>query len=355
MLNSSLSISRIYKNSPICVGMGLVALDVILNGSPETPPKIFAGGSCGNVLSILSFLGWTSYPIARLKKNRAADELIGDLLKWQVKTDLVFTKDDGSTPIIIHRILRDKTGKPTHRFEFKIPETKQWLPNFKAVVNGEVDLIKQIVPKTKVFYFDRLSRSSIELAKYYKQKGSLIFFEPSSMTDERLFNESVQTSHIIKFSKERLPNYSTKFHKNQCVLEIETLGSKGIRYRTTRSRNKTWQIIKAPHLDSVQDAAGAGDWCSAGIIHTLGIRGAKGFRTVKKYDIETALMKGQILGALNCKFDGARGLMYNTTFRDLSQNVKELSSDKQPIIKHSTNTINQITDFSFEKLIAPLS
>jgi fructokinase len=354
MSNSSISVNRIYKNSPICVGMGLVALDVILNGSPDTPPKIFAGGSCGNVLSILSFLGWKSYPIARLRKNQAADELIQDLIKWDVKTDLVFIKDDGSTPIIIHRIFTDKSGKPTHRFEFKIPETKQWLPNFKAVVNGEVDLIKKIIPKTKVFYFDRISRSSIELAKYYRQNEALIFFEPSSMTDERLFSESLQTCHIIKFSKERLPNYSTKFHKNQCILEIETLGSNGIRYRTTKSRNKAWQIIKAPHLDSIQDTAGAGDWCSAGIIHSLGVKGAKGFQIAKKQDIETALIKGQLLGALNCKFDGARGLMYNTTFRDLSHNIKELSKDKQPVIKYSINLINQIADFSFEKLIAPI-
>jgi len=181
--------------------MGLVALDVILNGSPDTAPKVFAGGSCGNVLSILSFLGWRSYPIARLKKNRAADELIEDLLKWQVNTDLVFIKDDGSTPIIIHRIFKDKSGNPTHRFEFRTPDRKQWLPSFKAVVNGDVELIKKTISKTKVFYFDRISRSSIELAKYYREKGGLVFFEPSSMTDERLFVEALQTSDIIKFSR----------------------------------------------------------------------------------------------------------------------------------------------------------
>jgi len=151
-----------------------------------------------------------------------------------------------------------------------------------------------------------------------------------------------------------LPNYSLRFHKSQCALEIETLGSEGLRYRTKKSRNKSWHKISAPYIDSIKDSAGAGDWCSAGIIHSLGTNGAKGLERATHEQIKQALTIGQLLGALNCKFDGARGLMYNTTFRDLCNNIRDLSQKKQPAIRPSVNLTNQISGFSFEELIAPL-
>ena len=75
-----------YKHNAnaVCIGTGLLALDVILNGSPTTPPKFNAGGSCGNVLTILSFLDWSIFPIARLADNKASIELLNDLNNWNV-------------------------------------------------------------------------------------------------------------------------------------------------------------------------------------------------------------------------------------------------------------------------------
>ena len=45
-------------------GSGPVTLDVACGESGG--PGFFAGGSCGNVLTILSYPGWDSYPAARL-------------------------------------------------------------------------------------------------------------------------------------------------------------------------------------------------------------------------------------------------------------------------------------------------
>ena len=72
------------RKKPICIGTGLVALDVILNGSPKTLPKLSVGGSCGNVLSILAFLDWKSLPIARLANNLATKELLTDFNRWNI-------------------------------------------------------------------------------------------------------------------------------------------------------------------------------------------------------------------------------------------------------------------------------
>ena len=48
--------------TPVVVGTGLVALDIVINSDVHRPPQLWAGGTCGNVLTILSYLGWHAYP-----------------------------------------------------------------------------------------------------------------------------------------------------------------------------------------------------------------------------------------------------------------------------------------------------
>lgn len=319
------------KSSPICIGTGLVALDVIMNGNPKTPLKIFAGGSCGNVMSILSFLSWDSYPIARLKKNNATKELLSDLSKWKVKTNMISTTEDGSTPIIIQRIKKDKNGLPIHRFEFRNPDDGSWLPSYKPVLSADVDKIVQKKAASKVFYFDRINRASIDFAKYYKSKGALIYFEPSSIGEMRLFEECLNVSDIIKFSSDRINNYSTLFPKQRVPLEIETLGKDGVQFRFSHELNqKSWNAVPANQVDVFFDAAGAGDWTSAGIISKLGKTGLKGFNSVKKEAVIAAIKYGQSLGSLNCFFDGARGMMYNLNKKEVETLVKTIQKSKKP-------------------------
>ena len=44
---------------PKVVGTGLIALDVVIGPDPETPVRSWAGGTCGNVLSIWRISGGT--------------------------------------------------------------------------------------------------------------------------------------------------------------------------------------------------------------------------------------------------------------------------------------------------------
>ncbi|HRE73460.1 MAG TPA: PfkB family carbohydrate kinase [Flavobacteriales bacterium] len=331
-------------NKDICIGTGLVALDVILNGKPETPPKFHAGGSCGNVLSILSYLGWSSYPVARLAKNAATKEIEKDFKKWEVQTSLISKTEEGSTPIIIHRILRDKNGNPKHRFEFKDPDTAAWLPQYKPVLSKEVDSIVDKQPNAKVFYFDRINRSSIDLAKANKANGAVIFFEPSSIgTNEKAFNECLQVADIIKFSIDRISNYAKLFPKQQVCLEIETVGKEGIRYRYSKEKKASnWSNVKPYIIKDAIDSAGAGDWCSAGIIDKLCKQGQKSFDSSSAESVKSALQYGQLLGALNCCFDGARGIMYNIAKNDFSKLVKKIQT---------TNSLD-LTKVEFPKAIS---
>lgn len=314
---------------PICFGAGLVALDVILNGSPATHPKLSAGGSCGNVLSILAFLGWDSYPIARLANNRAGDELIKDLGRWHIHTDHLRRNDDGRTPIIIHRIKRDKNDKPIHRFEFRDPETKSWLPQLKPITKNVATEVLEKNMCPEVFYFDRLNPGTFELAQSLKAQGTIICFEPSSIKDKKQFEQFLGVTDILKYSHERLPDYKAIFRSRRCFLEVETRGKEGLLYRSKNHADPNhWHAIPGFVLEEIEDAAGAGDWCTTGIIHLLCADGKQELYKAGVKRLNKALQFGSALGAMNCFYDGARGLMYHYTRDKLLTEVEGFISNK---------------------------
>lgn len=335
----------------LCVGTGLLALDVLMNGSPKTLPRLHTGGSCGNVLTILSYLGWETYPIARLANNNATLELEADLKKWKVKTDLITRTTDGSTPIIIHRILKDKEGKPKHRFEFRDPDTKEWLPRYKPVLSKDVPAIvekRDITPN--FFYFDRINRASIDLAKHFKAKGTIIYFEPSSIGNKlSLFEECLDVSHIVKFSNERISNYSDLFPEQKVCLEIETLGKDGLRFRYGKLKNSAkWHTLSPYTVNELNDSAGAGDWCSAGLIFKLG---NTQFSKLTLSNIKEALSFGQAIAAVNCSFDGARGAMYSLESKQLKKVVsKIIIGNPLDVSSLKKNQLNEGKKIKFSQL-----
>lgn len=353
MKHKELNIDKKKSSRAICFGSGLVALDVIMNGDPNTQPRFLAGGSCGNVLTILSFLGWKSYPIARLSNKPAVKLLLADLENQKVHLDLLSKSSDGSTPVIIHRILKDSENNPKHRYEFRIPKTQTWFPSFKPMLSSKVeDLVKfPLIPK--VFYLDRVSRSSIDLAKNYKEKGCLIFFEPSSISEEKQFKECLLFADIFKFSNDRLPQFKNLYPNRQVPIEIETLGANGLLYRSFKNKTDDWKFLPAFHIDNALDTAGAGDWCSAGLIHALFEnfdRSVIAELTVGK--LENILSYGQFLSAVNCNFYGARGLMYNYTYAEIKKIYLNYLKEKKIEIKKKEVgfTVNQ-SPYNFETLL----
>jgi fructokinase len=323
-----------FKHSkPVCIGTGLVALDVVINGDPNSPPKLWTGGSCGNVLTILSYLGWKSYPLARLRDDVAAEELLKDLERWKVRTILISRNDSGSTPIIIEKIGTNRSGIAWHRFEWVCPNCGSWFPRYKPVLARDIGQISMRIPQSQVFYFDRVVRSSIELAKMNKSKGALIVFEPSGINDKKLFYECLDVADIVKFSHERLGHAQELIERINVPLEIETLGAGGLRYRIDGNgkRSRKWKTMRSYPVVNLKDAAGAGDWCSAGIIHLLGSAGRKGFEKADAKDIDAALSFGQALAALNCYYEGARGSMYSTSKRKFKTLIRGIWNGTSPL------------------------
>lgn len=349
---NELNINKRKSSKSVCFGTGLIALDVILNGNPNTQPKFQTGGSCGNVLTILAFFGWKSYPIARLSDNYPAQLLFDDLKNHKVKLDLISQLEDGSTPIIIHKILKDLENNPKHRFEFRVPKTNTWFPSYKPVLSNKVKEITthKLIPK--VFYFDRVSRATIDLAKHYKTNGSLIFFEPSSIGTDTHFKECLTLADILKFSNDRLPQYKGTYLTRQVPIEIETLGANGLLYRSFKNKTEEWHFLPAIHIEDAKDTAGAGDWCSSGIIHSLTDEKSNTLKNLSIAKLQQALEFGQFLGALNCFFYGARGLMYNLSYLEIQRVYKIYLNSKEISINKSDPgfTINE-SPYNFSELL----
>ena len=213
---------------PCVVGAGLVTLDVVVNLSTDDEVQYFSGGTCGNVLTILSYLGWKARPVGRLKNNLSATWLVDDLEKWDVDTSFLSRTDDGSTPIIVQKIKEADDGTRTHSFSIRCPCCGAYLPSYKAILGKDTADIANRLSNQQVFFFDRVSRGTLMLANACADRGALVVFEPSGVGEPRLFQEAWSVAHVVKYSHVRLRDIADLDLKtsvrSDLLLEIETLG-----------------------------------------------------------------------------------------------------------------------------------
>jgi fructokinase len=308
-----------------CVGTGFIVLDVIRNSVGATAvERRMAGGSCANVLAILAYFGWDASAVGRIGHDNAGRELIADLSRWHVNTNLLEVEVGRGTPIIVQENYLDARGRPRHRFSRACPVCGATLPAFRPVLTSESAKIAAKVPPHAVFYFDRVAPGTLELAQSSRAKGALVVFEPSGIKDERLFAACLRTAHVVKYANDRIAGIHEVVAQAEVPVEIETLGAAGLRLRVrVDGRAGVWKELPAFSVPELRDAAGAGDWTTAGFIHMLMSEGAPadGAVTDAKF-VALAVRQGQALAALNCGFEGARGLMYAAD----AERVLELSA-----------------------------
>ena len=289
----------------LILGAGLISLDVLIRDGERLPVSYYVGGTCGNVMMILAHMGWDAFPIARLDGTKDTARLLADMKKNSVHTDFISTSD-GKTPVIVQRNFINKDGVPTHRFESRNNMGRFYL-DFKSLTLKQTnDVIARIDFVPKVFFFDRVSPAILRLANTFKEKGSAVFFEPSSRGgDVKTFNKCVEVADVVKFSDQRIKDYH-QFDDVEDKLFIQTRGAQGLTYRL----NSGWTHLEPMVNDNVVDTAGAGDWTAAALINEL-------YKDKEKHEIfhftptaiAEALNAAQRIGAQSCSYEGARGMM----------------------------------------------
>ena len=314
------------ENPPKAFGAGLIALDLILGADPEGPVKSWTGGTCGNVLSILGFLGWKSFPIARMNGDAASERVLADMQKWGVQLDFAKCEPQGETPIIVQQIKPDRNGNPSHRFLWACPSCGKHLPRFRAVTQAAVEVVSPHMGDASVFFMDRLSRAMLRMAQDASANGAVVVFEPSAKSDPKHFAEAIKIAHVLKYADQRLADAGDMIRDDTSViLEVQTLGERGLRFRSRADSGPSrWNKMKAFKTRRLADTCGSGDWCTAGLIHKLATGGIERFREFGSNEFADALTYGQGLAAWNCGFEGARGGMYSMSFAEFEQEVTDI-------------------------------
>lgn len=289
-------------------GAGFFAVDVVLNREGDVLTSSL-GGSAGNVLSILSAFGWHSMPFTVLGQDRPASKLEA---RWRaLGMDMRFVRRLAtcSTPVVFQHQLDPSCGR-THRYSFLCPKCgHRTIPNHEPYPVHFFSALRLQEPNADVFYFDRATIDNVELAEYFAHRGALVVFEPSLVSsDADLFRRAVTTADIVKYADDRLDSVDS-LSRRSIPLEIQTMGSRGLKFRASSITRGQWVKVEAFDLPHVVDAAGSGDWCTVGIIRALsGVQR----NTLEHLSIERlhgAMVYGQALAALNCLTVGAQGLL----------------------------------------------
>ena len=318
---------------PKIFGIGLVSLDLVVSLQPFALIRSWTGGTCGNILSILAFLDWEAYPIARMNDDPASKRVRADLTRWGVRLDFSQCSPTSHTPIIVQEIQKRSDGSPTHRFHWVCQSCGRRLPRFRAVTKNAIEAVVPALGNASVFFLDRLSRSAITLAEIASNEGAVVVFEPSGATTAELFLEALRIAHVVKYAEQRISNLpGISENKNSNLVEIQTSGAKGLRYRHRFGpKVSKWMHLKALCVPNLVDSCGAGDWCTAGFIAKSSVNGQFGLRKAGAMGIRNALKYGQALAAWNCGFEGARGGMYVVDRNTFDKQIEALATGQYDV------------------------
>ncbi|WP_244554298.1 PfkB family carbohydrate kinase [Agrobacterium sp. DSM 25558] len=285
-------------------------------------------------MAIMAYLGWNAYPIARMNGDPASERARSDFDTWNVHLDFANCAPTGHTPIIIQQIRRGRDGQPTHRFLWTCPHCGQRLPGYKPVTQAAVDTIVPNLAGSSVFFFDRVSRAALTLAKEASIRGALVVFEPSGKNDDRLFAEAMALAHVVKYADQRLADVGASITSDRAPLvEIQTLGAEGLRYRERLSGSPAgWINVPACQAPALVDSCGSGDWCTGGFLAKTAFGGLSGFRQIGPAVLRESLRYGQALAAWNCGFEGARGGMYQISSKDFERHIRAILEGRSAFI-----------------------
>lgn len=252
-----------------------------------------AGGTAGNVAAILGFLGWSSALAVDCGDDAAGQRVLRDLQAANVSVHLARKVAGGRTPRVVHEI--DGAG---HRYRFKCPSCGARFPHSRPLKTDRAAEIAASEPRPAVFFFDRVNAGTVLLAEHFAAAGAVVVLEPSRPAAASLMARAIAAADIVKHADDRDAGLESA-EPRQGQLRIVTSGTAGTWFRIGVG---SWHHSPA-FAYPVVDAGGAGDWTTAGLIHTieLGRRPTVG-------QLRDGLAWAQALAAVSCGSPGARGL-----------------------------------------------
>ncbi|NOT39073.1 MAG: hypothetical protein HOP13_01115 [Alphaproteobacteria bacterium] len=257
------------------------------------------GGSCGNVLVSLAMLEHSVAPVLALGRDAVGERLLCEFMRAGADTAYIFRHEHLASPVLAQRV---DTVSGQHHFSFICPETDEALPRFQSIGGADVQQARHVLNACHVFYTDRLSDSILHAMELAFHAGALIYFEPSNIEDNELFERALDMTTIFKCSSERLHADLTKRVPHRTV-SIVTHGVAGL--EVSKGEERVW--CAAVPAEVIRDTCGSGDMVSVGVIDWL-IRRQVAPQAFAVSDILGGVTAGQRVASANCAYLGARGL-----------------------------------------------
>ena len=330
------------------MGAGLVTLDAIFDVNAGTYAHR-VGGTCANVLCILGHFGIRSAIIAALGPDLPGQIIESDLRALNVDLDFVSRNATVSTRVIVETL---NTRTRSHRFRFSCPVCQAKLPRRTAAPGGStISRALSQLDGASLFFFDRLSDSALALAEHAAASGSLVMFEPASFGRGRRWERALSACHVLKYSHRQRIEFPAEGVSGPC-LTIETRGHAGLRYRL--GDQAEWITLPAFTVPGTQDNAGAGDWCTAGLLIGLLLQSQHGCWNTAF--LTTLLTWAQALAGLSTRYVGPLGYLEHRHPHQIVDEVRNLLNGAEPTpVKRSriTGPLKQIDHGSPED-VCPL-
>ena len=311
-------------------GSGFICMDYIQS---EKGVICDVGGTCANVLSILSFLGWKS---SLWMPSYADDSLSSNLVSRGIHLEY-FIKTRKRLPCVVQ--INDKKSRE-HHFITKCPMcgsrlAETLLPNKKQVEKWNDD--------SSLFFCDRISEGILERARNITESNGITMYEPNGFRTYNQLLDSCKKFHVIKFSDEKVPykiqqNLLNALRYENTQLIIVTQGEKGTRFAV----KPEWKWVEVRNNTSIkiEDSSGAGDWLTAVFLNYIIPEIRRGELEFGRDRVSEGLRLAMKAAELSCSQIGAQGIMHNRTcIHELERIVEEPLSSSIPYCKSYENVM----------------
>lgn len=188
------------------------------------------GNTCGNVATILPYLGVRTYPIGHFDLSEQGLQIKNDLQRYGADIRFVENSKNGGTTLLRCTHKRDKaTGEHVTSFRATSPGSRFPKRRFIRVRDEAPAFVENLDFVPDIFFFDAAEAGLRYIACELRLRGSLVYFEPESDADKKKFLKAVEVSDIVKFSHEKVNDLSfVEQYKDK--LFIRTMGAEGLEF-----------------------------------------------------------------------------------------------------------------------------
>ena len=320
-----------------CMGTGNFSLDIITqreypegfvvgkrNKFEEKVLTMEIGNTCGNVMTMLPYLGVKTFPVAFFDVSPHGYRMTRDMKAYGA--DVRFVSNSGTTGTTILRCTHKLDEQGNHVLAHKGSSGGHpWTGlsarpsrRYISTKKGEVDALMDKMDFTPdVFFFDIVNAGHRDLAEKLRKRGTLVYFEGDSywnrpgnektrQAEYRGFLRCVNASDVVKMSAELIKDVSfVDSYKDK--LFIQTMGADGLRFKLGEGQ---WIKLDPIVNPDYKDYEGAGDWTSSTLIAALCSKGMLKVKDMTEEAVKEVLMMAQTMASYSVGFVGSKGLIH---------------------------------------------